>query len=296
MWRVLEIAGDGYFLHVRNKNVLVEKEGRPPLPISFSDLHSVICHGQNISFSDSFFEGCLRNEIPITFCDEKHLPLGMLLPFYQHTDGLQRIQKQINAKLPKKKQAWRLIIKSKISAQAGVLSFFEKESSIVLKAMADHVLSGDSTNLEAQAARVYFESLFGEDFVRSDDDCEINTILNYGYSIIRSTVARAVSSCGLHPSFGVFHSGRTNPFCLVDDLMEPLRPIVDRKVFDLYQCEKSIELNPYIKKNLIGLTTEPVKFGPLSMELPIAVRKYVMEYLSFISGERSDISFPKMKD
>lgn len=296
MWRVLEIAGDGYFLHVRNKNILVEKEGNPPLPISFSDLHSVVCHGNNISFSESFFEGCLRNEIPITFCDEKHLPMGMLLPFYQHTDGFQRIQKQINAKLPKKKQAWQLIIKAKIAAQSNLLFFFGRENAVVLKAMIDHVLSGDSTNLEAQAAKMYFESLFGGDFIRSDEDSEINIMLNYGYSIIRSTVARAISSCGLHPSFGVFHSGRINHFCLVDDLMEPIRPLVDRKVFSLYQQEKNTELTPSVKKSLIGLTTESVKFGNTFMELSLATRRYVMEYLSFISGEARSITFPEIGD
>ncbi len=297
MWRVLEIAGDGYFLHVNNRNIFVEKDGEIALPIAFADVNSIICHGKNLRFSESFLEGCLKNEIPLTFCDEKHIPLGILLPFYQHTDSLQRIEKQITAKLPKKKQAWQLIIKAKINAQAKVLHYYGKQQAgLILKSMSDHVLSGDSSNLEAQAAKLYFTSLFGKNFIRADDDDSINILLNYGYSIIRSSVARAVVSCGLYPGFGVFHSGRINPFCLVDDLMEPLRPLADKKVFDIYKHNENVKLTPPIKKDLISLATENMRYGKSSMELSTSTRKYVMEYLSFISGDSRHITFPEIED
>lgn len=230
MWRVIDISGEGYILHVKNRNIRIEKHGTPPQSVPFSDIVSIVCHGKGTMFSEAFAEECMANEIPIIFCDEKHLPQGMLLPFYQHSDTFSRINYQVNATLPKKKQAWQQIIKAKVSAQAFVLEKYGIGKANMLKAMADNVLSGDSTNIEAQAARVYFENLFGEEFIRSDDEDCINIALNYGYTILRSLVARAVVSCGLHPSFGLFHSGRINPFCLVDDLMEPLRPLVDRKL------------------------------------------------------------------
>ena len=71
-------------------------------------------------------------------------------------------------------------------------------------------------------------------------------MLNYGYTVLRAGVARAVTTAGLHPSVGLHHSNRNNPMCLVDDLMEPFRPIVDYTVSRL-QSAGATDVSPETK-------------------------------------------------
>ncbi len=293
MWRILEISGDGYLFHVENQNLKVEKDGNF-FPVSFSDIHSVICHGSNTLFSEEFFRKCLEFQIPVTFCSKKHIPYGMLLPYYQHCESYQRFSGQIATTLPRQKRAWQLIIKAKIKEEATNLEIFKSEESTVLNKIVKNVCSGDSSNQEAYAAKIYFTSLFGSGFIRRDEENGINGLLDYGYSIIRSCVARAVVACGLNPSLGVFHSANRNAFALVDDLMEPLRPIVERKVVYLIQKDK-LELTPDVKRELISLSTEEVVFKKQHMELTTATINYVLEYFDFISFKSQQIHYPVLE-
>lgn len=295
MWRILDIEGEGYFFHVQHTNISVEKDGEQISFISFDDVHSIVCHGKNNRFSEAFIEGCISHGIPITFCDDKHTPSGMLLPYYQHIDSYNRLNEQINAKLPKKKQAWQIVIKAKISAQADVLEEIGNKNNTVLRTMEQSVLSGDSSHLESQAARIYFSSLFGKSFKRDADEDQINALLDYGYSIIRSSVARAVVGSGLHPSLGIFHSGQRNPFCLIDDLMEPFRPIADLEVLSIVNNEDNISLSPTLKRRLIALSTSTVELNGEDYELTTALKIYVMDYFRFISGVSKKISIPVIK-
>ncbi len=294
MWRVIDLGGSGYFLHMKHKSLLVEKEGQVTT-IPFHDIHSIVCHGNGFRYSDDFFKQCLTNKIPVTFCNEQHVPMGMLLPMLQHSEASRRIDIQLLATLPKKKQAWKQIISKKLSCQSQFLSVAgcHKES-LQLKVLSDQVNSGDTSNKEAQGARVYFKALYGKEFIRSNDEDEINGLLNYGYSILRSAVARAVVECGLLPSIGIFHSNRVNPFCLVDDLMEPLRPMVDSLVYRI-AATKGIQdgLSPTIKKDLIRMTRVAVEFKDDKCEFTYALRLYVQSYIAFLSKECDAIQFPE---
>lgn len=294
MWRVIDLGGSGYFLHMKHNSLLVEKEGQVTT-IPFQDIHSIVCHGNGFRYSDDFFKQCLTNKIPVTFCDEQHIPMGMLLPMLQHSEASKRIDLQLRSTQPKKKQAWKQIVSKKLSCQSQFLSVAGcAKESLRLKVLSSQVNSGDTTNKEAQGARVYFKALYGKGFLRSDGDDEINGLLNYGYSILRSAVARAVIECGLLPSIGIFHSNRINPFCLVDDLMEPLRPMVDSLVYRL-AATKGIQdgLSPSIKKDLISLTSVAVGFKKERCEFTFALRLYVQSYIAFLSKESDAIQFPE---
>lgn len=294
MWRVIDLGGSGYFLHMKHNCLLVEKEEQVT-SIPFQDIHSIICHGNGFRYSDAFFKQCLINKIPITFCDEKHMPMGMLLPMLQHSDTAKRIDVQLQSTKPKKKQAWKQIVSRKLRYQGEFLAISGcKKEALNLKVLSEQVNSGDTTNKEAQGARVYFLALYGKGFLRSDSEDEINNLLNYGYTIMRSAVARAVVECGLLPSIGIFHSNRVNPFCLVDDLMEPLRPMVDSLVYNL-AATKGIQdgLSPNIKKDLISLISEAVEFKKEKFELTFALRLYVLSYIAFLAKESDVIHFPE---
>jgi CRISPR-associated protein Cas1 len=135
--------------------------------------------------------------------------------------------------------------------------------------------------------------MYGSGFFRSDEDNAINGKIDYGYSILRSAVARAVVDTGLLPSCGVFHSSRINPFCLVDDLMEPFRPLVDSLVFAM--CAKHgivKELEPHEKRVLMSLTGREVVFDEQDVEFSYALRLYVLSYLGFLARTRDSIQFP----
>ena len=291
MWRILDISGEKYHVYIEHGNVRIAKDDSVTA-VSFADIHSIICHGYRNEYSETFLSKCIEYEVPVIFCDNKHHPSGMLLPWYQHGESFLRQKIQIDMTVPKGKRAWKYIIQAKIRAQAALLNMYSIPQSNILMQLASKVTSGDSSNMEAQAARIYFTSLFGKTFFRSDDTNPINSFLNYGYIVLRSLVARMVVSCGLNPSIGVFHLGLRNPFCLIDDLMEPLRPFVDYKVIENLTVINSLILTPQIKKELISIISMPVEFNGQKMELMNAVKLYILDYLKFISGKRKEITIP----
>lgn len=296
MWRLIDISGDGYYFHVKNKNIYIEKDGVRIDTISFADVNSIIVHGKRNTYSEEFLAGCISYSIPFIVCDDKHVPSGILLPWFQHLDSATRLEIQINMKLPKKKQAWQKIVRAKVSNQSRLLALNGKiEESRTLDVMASHTLSGDSSNVEAQAARVYFQSLFGDSFIRQDEEDGVNSLLNYGYTIARSMMARAIVGAGLCPSISVFHSNRINPFALCDDLIEPIRPFVDKKVKELVSPNKTASLSPDVKKELISLLTYPVRILGQDYELSKAIEIYVYSYYKFISCNSKDIVYPEFK-
>lgn len=219
----------------------------------------------------------------------------MLLPWYQHSDSASRLLCQVEAKQPKRKRAWQKIIISKVKNQASLLRYVgQKKDADVLEVMANHILSGDSTNIEAQVAKIYFQSLFGNGFIRHVPDYR-NLCLDYGYTILRSLVARAVVGAGLCPSISIFHSNRINPFALVDDLVEPLRPFADEKVYGMSYAGDNCMLEPQEKQYLISLISLPVSLKGQTYELSNAVGIYVNSYYQFLKGEVKEITFPDFK-
>jgi CRISPR-associated protein Cas1 len=139
---------------------------------------------------------------------------------------------QANASAPLKKRLWQQIVQAKILAQGAALAAVGAEAG-GFRLLARKVRSGDPDNVEAEAARRYWPLLLGSDFRRDTDGGGLNGLLNYGYAILRAATARAVMAAGLHPSLGLMHANRGNALVLVDDLMEPFRPLVDRTVHRL---------------------------------------------------------------
>ena len=184
MWRYLDISGNGYHLCIKNKNICIKDSNSSETSIGIADINSVVCHGKQNTFTEEFACSCVDHNIPIIFCDNKHLPMGMLLSYNQHDKSSERLLLQVKTSIPRKKQAWKRIVELKIIAQAKILQILHIPECRTLFEKSKRVKYGDSTNEEAQAARVYFEYLFGEDFVRYDDEDEINKLLNYGFSII----------------------------------------------------------------------------------------------------------------
>lgn len=227
--RVVEIAEEARHLS-RSRGFLVVSDGEDELGrVPLDDIDAIVVTARGASYSNSLVAECARRGIPLVICGENFAPLAWLWPFQgHHTPGL-RMRQQLEAGKPLKKRLWQTLVRAKIRQQAAALEAVGKPGS-ALSDLAAKVRSGDPENLEAQAARRYWTRLIGEDFRRDPTAGGANGMLNYGYAVVRSAVARGVVGSGLHPTVSLFHANRSNAFALVDDLLEPFRPFVDVQV------------------------------------------------------------------
>ncbi len=228
--RVMDLSDRPASLSVRNSILFIRFDQEESHTVPLSDLAVVIISHPQVTYTHAVLSGLAAAGAIFVTCDEKHMPVAMMLPLVTHSLQTERIAAQSNLALPIRKRLWQQIVRCKILAQSRLIA--ERTGSDAgLAALASKVRSGDPTNLEARAARIYWQRVFGEIEFRRDREQEgINACLNYGYAVLRAIVARAICGAGLHPSLSVHHHNRYDAFCLADDLMEPFRPIVDRIV------------------------------------------------------------------
>lgn len=227
MNRIFDLSDSPAKLFVRNGLVCIAVNGDSQAGFLPSEIASIVLSHPQISCSQSVLALLAENGVALVTCNDKRMPVGMLLPLSAHFTQGERFRAQSVASLPMKKRLWKAIVKCKITQQASVLNrLFGADYG--LSKLSKNVKSGDITNVEAWAAKKYWSRLFpGMDFKREPDAIDQNQLLNYGYAVLRAITARAICGVGLHPTFGLFHRNRYSAFCLADDLMEPFRPIVD---------------------------------------------------------------------
>jgi CRISPR-associated protein Cas1 len=256
MGRIVEVSGNGYSLRIeRGSLVLFSKKtvsGEAKLPLD--EIDSLIINSNATSLTSSVQISLAQRGIPILFCDSRHLPIAVSLPTSNNYEQSKRIKQQSQISKEKADLLWSQIIRSKILRQSELLDHIGQHGNN-LRRIASKVVEGDTSNCEAQAAKIYWKDLFGKNFIRSSDD-GVNARLNYGYAILRATVARYVCAHGLSPSLGIHHRNASNPMCLVDDLMEPFRPFVDWKVVKMNVTNKDITREE--KQELVNLMLQKV--------------------------------------
>lgn len=243
----------------QNKNEI----GRVPI----EDIGVLILSNPAITISSSLISSCQQNNCIVVFCDSKHLPISVLLPLSGNSMHSKILNIQTSVKKPVKKRLWQKIVIAKIESQAKTILSCGKDSS-ALELMKSRVKSGDPDNVEAQASRVYWPLMFGKDFRRDQKAEGTNSLLNYGYALLRASVARAICGTGLHPALGIHHHNQYNPMCLADDLMEPFRPVVDRKVHKLWEKE-IFDISKRTKSFLLSFFSESLIFR--GKKLPFVV-------------------------
>ncbi len=249
---IIEIGQDGRHISLF-RGFLKISQGEDELArIPLDSISAMLLNGHQATITQNILLACADEGIPVIICGSNHQPAGILWPVVSHHKQAGNLQAQLESSKPLAKQLWKQLIQSKIAGQHQVLLATNRSSGNALEEMALRVKSGDPENIEAQAARRYWPLLMGDDFTRNPEIEGVNSLLNYGYAILRSTVSRAVISVGLHPSLGVHHQNRLNAFCLVDDVMEAYRPMVDYKVFQLLQENKQ-EINRETKQELANL-------------------------------------------
>ena len=228
-WRGVHITQPSRLSLADGQIVVARADGEVRLPIE--DIAWVVIDTPQVTLSTSLISACMDAGMVMITTDRTHTPSGLILPFHRHHRQAEIAAMQIGISLPLKKRVWQTIIQQKIVNQAAALTACGQDASALI-AMARLVGSGDPDNTEARAARAYWPRLF-VDFIREDANDKRNALLNYGYAIVRSAVARALVAYGLLPAFGVNHASVTNPFNLADDLVEPFRPFIDRMVWEM---------------------------------------------------------------
>jgi CRISPR-associated protein Cas1 len=257
--RIVEITTPAR-LSVRDAQLVIEwpqaEQLRLPFTTPVSEIAVLLLAHPQISLSQAVLSRIAEAGGSVITIDGKFLPASMLLPMQSHFIQTERFARQMELSLPSRKRLWQQIVRAKIRTQGELLRELHGSDQGLI-ALSTRVRSGDVGNLEAQAARRYWQHLFpGKQFLRGSDEIDQNRHLDYGYTVLRAGVARALCAAGLHPSIGLQHSNRYDPFCLAADVMEPFRPLIDRRVAQWIACEDAAApLDSRTKKWLIGAVT-----------------------------------------
>jgi CRISPR-associated protein Cas1 len=261
------------------------------LPIE--DIGVVILDHKQITITHALIDALLANNVAIVTSNDKHLPVGLMLPLDGNTLQSERFRTQIDASEPLKKQMWQQTVVAKILGQAHVLGTQHIEHTNMLK-WAKDVRSGDTNNMEARAAAYYWRNMFEKDaFIRDPQGLPPNNLLNYGYSVIRAMMARALVGAGLLPTLGIHHHSCYDAYCLADDIMEPYRPFVDQKALEMWEKgEVTSDIFSEQKRELLGITTMDVTISGHRSPMMLAIQTTAQSVQKCFSGEARKIIYP----
>ena len=279
-------VGSDARIYIKNRQLVLSGKREAEYPIE--DINSVMIDNRNAQISTAALSNIAGAGGVVFLCNDKHLPTTAVIPESTHYRKLKALRAQIDAPKPIIKQLWQKIVKAKIANQAECLRLCGKPEFEKLNEIGRRVLSGDSENREAEAAAVYFKALYGKNFVRSAEN-DINFALNYGYAVMRSMVARTIVCHGFEPCLGIFHCNELNPFNLADDLMEPLRPLVD--LFAFAHSSERVRESEY-KKEICNLVNYDMNSGGERHSAINAVERLVASYGRSIYNHEADILPP----
>jgi CRISPR-associated protein Cas1 len=279
-------------LSVKNSQLIVsyldKSEEDKQVPIE--DIGYIVLEHQQSVVSMPALNALSDNNVAVIFCNRNHLPASMLLNLDSHSTQSEKFRDQIAASLPLKKSIWQQIITAKIKNQSFILNKLGKNGDM-LRPLYMNVKSGDSDNKEGTAARLYWRELFGKNFVRDKDGADLNTLLNYGYAILRAAVARALMGAGLLPTLGVFHRNRYNAFPLADDVMEPFRPFVDEIVYHLAE-DNIYTLTKEAKATLVKVVYCDTQYNKVTRPLGIGLSMTCASLARYFAKEQKQLDLP----
>ena len=273
------------YLSFKNNSMSV-KNDFTDTTVSLDDIDIVIVENQQTTITSALLSNMAKANISVVFVDEKHNPSAISMGLYKNSRTAKIQKSQININKPRLNRLWKTIIYSKILNQADTLDTIKDDR--YLYDLLKKINSGDKNNIEAIGASHYFKELFGKGFYRDNKEDNRNIALNYGYSIIRSSIVRYIIAYGLNPSFGIWHSSELNAFNLADDLIEPFRPIVDGYV--LNNIGKDNPISSQNKQELVGLLyAKIINNQNQNTSVNEAIKNIVASYQSFCLNKREDI-------
>ena len=283
------------YLSLKNEQLVVCFKDTPDdkRTIPIEDIGFILIDNPMVSITMPLINALADNNVALIFCDEKSMPNAMLQNLDTHSLQCEILNKQIAVGEVLRKNLWKQTVEAKIKNQSKLLMKLGKDGN-VLKPYYSNVKSGDADNREGAAARIYWMCLFGNDFVRDRNLPGINSLLNYGYTILRAATTRALMGAGLLPAIGIFHHNRSNAFPLADDIMEPYRPYVDEIVYDMFN-DGMVDLNQTSKSCLLHILVCDTHFSKVTRPLSIALTMTAASLVKCYSKELSKINYPLMK-
>ena len=291
--RIVEVADDQRhlfmsrgFMVVRQSDGAQKELGQIPL----DDIAAVIANAYGMTYTNNLLVALAERGAPFVLCSVNHNAVGMLIPIEGNYQQAKRLDAQIAASKPTHKRLWADLVRAKLRQQAATLEAAGAPT-IPLTSLVSKVRSGDPQNLEAQGARRYWNLLFGDDFRRDRALGGINSMLNYGYTVLRASTARAVVASGLHPTLGLFHSNEGNPMRLVDDLMEPFRPLIDLRVWQLERSGQR-EVIPDVKRALVRVMYDDMQGSSGATPVMSCILALATSLAMVYIGERDNLDLP----
>ena len=277
----------------KNKNQLVvELENNEKRTVPIEDIGMVILDHYQIKITQPILQALVANNAAVLVNDASHLPLGLLLPMASHNTYTENLNFQVNASKPLKKNLWQQTIKKKILNQAALLYQLQIDTE-KMKYWASQVKSGDPDNYEGRAAAWYWKTIFSQPFKRGRYDAPPNNLLNYGYAILRAVVARSLVASGMLPALGIHHRNKYDAYCLADDIMEPYRPYVDRKVLSIIESDGfDGELTTDVKRQLLDIPVTDVLISGMSSPLMVGMQQTTASLMQCFEGENRKIAYP----
>ncbi len=274
---------------------LFKKEAQATIPIE--DIGVVILDEQRLIITQSLIDGLIENNVALITCDKTHHPTGLMLNLAGNNLQSAKFKAQLDAGQPLVKQLWQQTVRAKIKNQALLLKRLGREAENLMKWSSD-VKSGDPDNLEARAAAYYWKNILPEisGFKREREGIPPNSLLNYGYAILRAIVARSLVGSGLLPTLGIHHRNQYNHYCLADDIMEPYRPFVDALVVEIVRNgEDYKELTTSIKKQLLGIASVDVIMDDERSPLMNGVQRTTASLAKCFEGSAKKLLYPEIQ-
>lgn len=282
-WRVIDLCGIEGELRSTRGGVEVCLEEGMPTTIPVAEV-AVVLVGMKVALSAAVLHRLAEADVAILFCDWRGIPEGGCYSWSDHGRVAARHRAQAQVSLPRKKNAWARLIRAKIEGQASVLENLKIRGSGEILALADQVRSGDPGNVEAQAARLYWSRTLGKGVGRQPAAGQLigaNACLDYGYSVLRGHLMRAVLAAGLAPALGVFHRGRGNAFALADDLIEPFRPAIDEVALQLPPTASPSDRT--VKQLLVAAASQP--FDSDGHGIPAVSEALAQSFGRYVEGD-----------
>lgn len=281
----------------KNLQLIIKSEIRES-SIPIEDIGFLVLDNPEIYLSIPAMNLIIENNTAIIICGTNHLPNGMFLNLNSHHIQQEIFKNQIEASIPLKKQLWQQTITEKINNQGQLLEKITATKN-TFEFLASKVLSGDTTNMEGVAAQFYwknfpFPNQENGGIKRERYGDYPNNFLNYGYAILRAATARALSGSGLLNTLGIHHKSKYNAFALADDIMEPFRPVVDEKVFEIMQKYDEQELNSVLKAEMLQILTRTVYFKDEKSPLMVGLQKTASSLQQCFTGNRKKIKYPQL--
>ncbi|AIL32419.1 type II CRISPR-associated endonuclease Cas1 [Basilea psittacipulmonis] len=293
MWRSV-VINQASKLSLWKQQLYIQQKENYLVPLE--DVAVILIEAKEVTITAPLLSAIAEYGITLLTCDQQFLPCGQWLPFSQYHRSLKILNLQLKMSEPLKKQLWQKIVQQKIKNQAWILDYSGHDiAAHRLNKLANEVKSGDKELAESQAASIYFKVLFKEGFNRKNEH-PVNAYLNYGYTILRSAVARSLTQYGFLSIIGIHHRSELNAFNLADDFIEPFRQLVDLAVYHKMIAEEiNLSLSVQDRHELVKLLNYDIRINNKNYNVLAAIDKTIQSFqASMIHKDSSLLKLPEM--